>query len=169
MTANTTGRTVPKWTIFVIDDVGGTLRSIPTNSINGLGLEFPAKDITAWQDAIHGSLPEVPNCKIVIKGPLTIDAAQTVAQGLSGSHTILAPIQAAGGVQTTGVPLALDVRCGMRHAWVADEPQFGITGAATDGFWLSKYEPNWNDSEYEATFEVYAGSAAPAWGTAAET
>lgn len=169
MTANTTGRTVPKHSLFVIDDTGGTLRSLPINSISGAGLEFPAKIIAAWQDAIIGSLPEVPTCKIEIKGPLTIDAAVTVAAGLSGSHTILAAIQDAGGVQTTGVPLTLDYRVGMRHAWVSDEPQFGITGSATDGFWLSKYEPNWNDSEYTATFEVYAGSAAPAYGTVAET
>ena len=169
MTANTTGRTVSKWLTFVLDDVGGTLRSIPINSINGLGLEFPAKDITAWQDAVHGSLPETPSCTIEIEGPLTIDALQTVAAGISGSHLTLAPIQAAGGVQTSGVPLTIDVRCGMRHAWEADEPQFGITGSASNGFWLSSYVPDWNNSTYKATFEVYAGSDAPAWGTAAES
>lgn len=169
MTANTTGRTVSRWSLFIVDDVGGTLRSLPINTINGVGLEFEAKDITAWQDAIKGSLPGQPSCSIDIAGPLTTDAAVTVAAGVSGSHTILAAIQAAGGVQTTGVPLTLDFRAGMRHAWEAGEPQFGITGGTTDGYWMSSYIPNWNDSSYTAKFEIYAGSTAPAWGTTAES
>lgn len=167
MTANTTGRTVSKWTLFVIDDVAGTLRSLPVTSINGVGLTYPTKDLTAWQDAIKGALPETPECEIEIEGPFDISAAQTVAVGLSGSHTVLSAY--VDGRLTTGLPLTLDVRVGMRHAWESGEPQFGITGGATDGFVCVSYVPNINDGTYTAKFVLMPGSTAPAWGTTVET
>ena len=167
MTANTTGRTVSKWVLFVVDGVDGTLRSLPVNSINGVGLDYPTKDLTAWIDAIKSSLPETPECKIEIEGPFDINAAQAVASGYSGSHTILSGY--VDGRQTAGAPLSLDIRIGMRHAWEATEPQFGITGTATNGFYCSSYIVDLNNSSYKATFEVFAGSAVPEWGTAAET
>jgi len=157
-----TGRTVSKWVDFRVDDSGGTLRSIPVNSINGVGLEYPEADVTAFQDAIRGALPEHPECEIEISGPFDNSTAAS-AGTLSGSHTILSAIN--GG----NTPLTLDVQIGIRHAWESGEPQFGITSSSTSGFLCRDYEVNLDDMTYSAVFYMYPGSSAPAWGTAAET
>lgn len=161
MTAQT-GRTVARWTDFRVDDSGGTLRSIPVSSINGVGLNYSQKDLSAFQDAIKGALPETPDCTITIQGPLDNTAVQT-AGTLSGSLTVLSAI--AGG----NTPLSLDVQIGIRHAWEAGEPQFGITSSATSGFLCQKFDVDVTNMQYTAVFGMFPGSAAPAWGTAAET
>jgi hypothetical protein len=109
MTANT-GRTTNKWIDFRVDDSGGTLRSIPVDSINGVGLTYEEVDVSAFQDSIRGVLPGIPDCTITITGPFDTTAAQA-AGTLSGSHTVLSAIN---GAQT---PLTLDVQVGIRHAW----------------------------------------------------
>ena len=156
-----TGRTTFKWTDFIVDDSGGTLRSIPVNSINGIGLTYDEMDVTAFQDAIKNALPGHANCAISISGPFDTTAA-AAAGTLSGSHTILSNLP--GGV----TPLSLDVQVGIRHAWEAGEPQFGITATATSGFLCGSYVPNIDDGTYTATFYMIGGTA-PAWGTAAES
>jgi len=157
-----TGRTVARWCDFRIDDSAGTLRSIPINSINGVGLSYNEVDLTAFQDAVKGALPETPDCVINISGPFDTTAA-AAAGTLSGSHTVLSAI--VGGV----TPLTLDFQIGIRHAWEAGEPQFGITSSATSGFLCRSYEVNIDDGTYTASFGMYPGSSVPAWGTAAET
>lgn len=157
-----TGRTVSKWVDFIVDDSGGTLRSIPVTSINGLGLTYDEQDLTAWQDAIKGALPGMPDCVISITGPWDSSAA-AAAGTLSGSHTILSAIN--GG----NTPLTLDVQIGVRHAWEAGEPQFGITSDASNGFLCRNYVVNMADGTYSAEFYMFPGSSAPAWGVAAET
>jgi hypothetical protein len=159
MAANT-GRTTSKWVTFNVDDSAGTLRTIPVSSINGVGLDYDNVDLTAFMDAIKGYLPAHANCTIDITGPFDTTAA-AAAGSLSGSHTVLYNLP--GGV----TPLTLDVKFGVRHAWDT-EPQFGITSSATDGFLCKSYIVN-PDGTYSASFYVAAGSAAPAWGTAAET
>ena len=57
---------------------------------------------------------------------------------------------------------------GIRHAWEAGEPQFGITKSATSGIWVSSYVPNIDDGTYSAQIAVFGGTA-PAWGTSAES
>lgn len=161
MTAQT-GRTVNRWVDFRVDDSAGTARSIPVNSVNGVGLAHTEADLTAFQDAMRGALPETPDCVISISGPFDTTAAQTVGT-LSGSHTILSGI--VGGL----TPLYLDILVGIRHAWEAGEPQFGITPTAANGFLCRTYEVNLDDMSYSATFGMYPGSAAPAWGTTAES
>lgn len=156
-----TGRTVSRWTDFIIEDSGTTLRSIPVDSINGVGLTYDEADLTAFQDAIKGALPETPDCVITITGPFDNIAAQAVGT-LSGSHTILSAI--VGGV----TPLSLDVQVGIRHAWEADEPQFGISQSATSGFLCRSYDVDITNTSYTATFGMFPGSSAPAWGVAAE-
>lgn len=151
-----TGRTTSQWTAFFVDDSGGTLREIAVNTINGVSLTYPQLDLTAWMDAVHGALPETPDCVISIGGPL--DSLVT-----TGTLTVLKGI--------AGVPkaLALDVQVGIRHDWVSGEPQFGISWLATRGFVCSAFDPNLDDMTYTAEFKMYPGSAAPAWGTTAET
>lgn len=160
MTANT-GRTVSRWTDFRVDDSSGTLRSIPVTSVNGVGLDYPEQDVSAWQDAIMGALPQTPTCVLTIKGPFDTTAA-AAAGTLSGSHTIL------NGINGGTTPLTVDVQCGIRHAWETGEPQFGITSSTTVGFLCRKYMPNLDDMTYEAEFIMFPGSTAPGWGTTAE-
>jgi hypothetical protein len=157
-----TGRTVSKWVNFQCDDSAGTLRTIPINSLSIVGLVYEEQDVTAWQDAVKSALPGMPDAPIEISGPFD-NAIAAVAGTLSGSHTVLSAIN---GVAT---PLTLDVQIGIRHAWVADEPQFGITATAANGYICTSYTVNPSDMTYSAKFVLYPGSIAPAWGTAAET
>src|SRR4051812_23443430 len=114
-----TGRTHPRWIDFRVKDSGGTLRSIPVSSINGIGLNYEEMDVTAFQDAIKSSVLGQPEAPIEVSGPF--DTSAVAAAGtLSGSHTVLNAIDGA----TT--PLTLDVQVGIGHAWTAGEPQFGI-------------------------------------------
>ncbi len=163
-----TGRTVAKWTKFFVDDVNAVLREVPIDSINGVGLDYPAKDVTAFQDAIHTVLPEIPDLEITITGPFDNSTAQAasgsgVAPALSGSHTVLSAI--AGG----NTPLALCIAFGMRQYYTTGEPTFGLTGTAANGFLCLSYVVNPDDMKYTAKFKVCAGSAIPAWGAALYT
>ncbi len=157
-----TGRTTSKWIDFRIDDSGGTLRSIPINSLNVVGVEYEEQGLTAFQDAVRGRLPAMPDAPIEISGPFDNSAA-AAAGTLSGSHTILSGI--CGGT----TPLTLDVQFGIRHAWEAGEPQFGITSSAVNGYLCTRYTVNVADMTYSARFVLSPGSALPAWGTAAES
>jgi len=159
--ATQTGRTVSKWVDFIVDDSGGTIRSIPVNSVNGVGLTYDESEVTAFQELIKNVLPGHADCVINIGGPLDSGGAESVGT-LSGSHTILSAIT--GGV----TPLTLDIQIGIRHAWESGEPQFGITSSGTSGFLCTNYIVNLDDMSYTATFRVMGGTA-PAWGTAAET
>jgi hypothetical protein len=161
MTAQT-GRTTFKWVQFNIDDSGSTLRSIPINSLSVVGVQYDEQDTTAFQDAVKNALPSMPDAPIEIAGPFD-NAAAASAGTLSGSHTILAPIN---GLMT---PLTLDVQFGIRHAWESGEPQFGITATAANGYICTRYTVDTSNMTYSARFVLYPGSALPAWGTAAET
>jgi hypothetical protein len=157
-----TGRTVSKWVDFIVDDSGGTLRSIPVDRVNGVGLDYPEQELTAFQDAIKGALPGTPECVIDIEGPWDTTAVQT-AGTLSGSHTVLDGIN--GGV----TPLSLDIQIGVRHAWESGEPQFGITSTTSSGALCRNYKVDIENMRYSAQFYMFPGSSAPAWGTTAET
>ncbi len=161
MTAQT-GRTVSKHVDVRIDDSGGTLRSIPVDTINGLGLTYEEVELTAFMDAIKGVLSGHPDFSCTISGPFDTSAAAT-AGTLSGSHTVLAAVN---GVNT---PLAFGVFVGIRHAWENGEPVFGLTGTAANGVIVTSYDVDLSASKYTATLRMYTGSAAPAWGTAAIT
>jgi hypothetical protein len=163
MTANTVGRTVSKWVQFFVDDSTATLREINITSISALGLSYTTQDLTAWQDAIAGALPNMPSAPIDITGIWCIDAAVAVGAGVSGSHTVLA------GINGLSVPLALDVRIGMRHVWETTEPTFGITGTTTAGYLCTAYTYDSTAGTYSAHFELYPGSTAPVWAAAAHT
>ena len=156
-----TGRTTNKWCTFNVDDSGGTIRTIPVDAINGVGLDYDEVDLTAFMDSIKGALPAQANCTITITGPFDSTAA-AAAGSLSGSHTVLYNLP--GGV----TPLTLDVQVGIRAVWESGAPQFGITSSAINGFLCKSYIPDMN-GKYTAVFYMAAGSTAPAWGTAAET
>lgn len=159
-----TGRTVAKWCKFRIDDSGGTIRDIPIDSINGVGLTFEEVDLTAFQDAIRGVLLGQPDLTITIGGPFDTTAAAapsttTQAAALSGSHTILSAVN--GG----NTPLGFAFYIGVRHYWEAGEPVFGIAATSANGVLVTDYQVM-PEGKYSAKLRMVAGSAAPAWGTA---
>lgn len=160
MTANT-GRTTFKNVNFIIHD-GTALRNIPINSLSAVGVVYDEVDLTAFQDAVRGRLPAMPDAPIEIGGPFDTTAAGA-SPALSGSHTVLSALN---GAQT---PRSLDIQIGMRHAWESGEPQFGLTSSATSGYVVTSYIVNPAEGTYTARLVLFPGSALPAWGTAAET
>jgi hypothetical protein len=149
-----------------LDDSGGTPREIPVNSINGVGLDYPEADVTAFQDAIRGVLPDTPDCTITVAGPFDNTAAVALAgtgaaPTLSGSHTILS------GINGVNTPLGLCICIGIRGYWATGDPVFGLVSpSATVGFLCLSYIVDPGAGTYSATFKVYPGSTAPSWGTA---
>ena len=81
-----TGRTVSKFTKVYIDDSGGTLREIPVNSINGVGLVAPEVDVSAWQDAVANMLLGQPGASITISGPFDNAAAAAASACAPGAR-----------------------------------------------------------------------------------
>jgi hypothetical protein len=159
--ASQTGRTVGKYIKVQISDSGDTLRDIPVSSIGGVGIDYDEVDLTALQDAVKGVLPGHGNVGIDISGPFDTSAAQaasatTEAAALSGSHTVLQPLN--GGT----TPLSFAVYYGIRHNWEAGEPVFG----GENLFLVTGYKVN-DDGTYNATIKLSAGASAPTWGTAA--
>lgn len=152
MAANT-GRTVSRYVKFLLSD-GSAMRTILVNSIDGVGLAYEEVDLTAFQDPVKGVLLSTPDWSCAISGPFDTTA--------NGTH---ATLNALNGVNT---PRSFDVQFGMRQAWESGEPQFGITASATSGAVVSDYRVN-PDGTYSAKLRMFAGSSAPAWGTAAET
>jgi len=69
---------------------------------------------------------------------------------------------------STQTPLSLDIRFGIRHAWEAGEPQFGITSSATSGYLCHGFTVDPSANTWSAVLDVF-GPTAPAFGTAAET
>ena len=157
-----TGRTTSKRLTFIVNDSGSTLREVPIFTINGVGIVYDEVDPMALQDAMHGALSGHGNAPIDLTGPFSNLAAAAVG-ALSGSHTVLEPLN---GLLT---PLTVDVQIGIQSAWSSGDPQFGITATAANGYIVTSYTMNPADMTYAASLRLFPGSAAPAWGTAAET
>lgn len=167
MTAQT-GRMQSRFVNFIIEDSGQALREIPIDSISVVGVTYDEQELTAFQDAVKGILPGMPDAPIEITGPFDNSAVQTasasgVAPALSGSHTVLSAING------LSVPLSLDVQFGIRHTWETGEPQFGISQSATSGYLCVNYTVDVSTMKYSAKFVLLPGSSLPAFGTAAET
>jgi len=166
--ATQTGRTVGKYVKFQLDDSGGTKRDIPVTSINGVGLTYPEVDETAIQDAVKGMLNGQPDYVLEIGGPLDNTAAQAAsgagaAAALSGSHTVLSDLP------NDLTPLGFAIYSGIRQNWCTGEPAFGIAGTSANGIVCMNYNVDVISSSYTASFRMYPGSAAPAWGTSVIT
>jgi hypothetical protein len=155
------GRTVSKFTKLIIGDTANTLRSIPINTLSVVGVEYDEEDLTAWQDAVKGALPNMPDAPIEFGGPFDTSAAVALP-ALSGSHTV---VNALNGLQ---VPRTIDIQIGIRQAWEAGEPQFGISRSATSGYLITKYTVDLSSMTYSAKAVLFPGSALPAFGTTAE-
>jgi len=151
MTAQT-GRTVRDFTSLLIGKAGGSMTVIPIDSLGDVGLDYAAEDLAAFTDAIKGVLVGKPDFSLDFSGSFD-----------TTTHAYLSPVI---GVMTA---MSFDVQIGIRHAWEATEPQFGVTGtvASNSGVMLTNYKVN--GDHYNATIRMISGSAAaPAWGTAAE-
>ena len=152
--AQQSGRTVQDYTNFYIGGNGASMRQVLIDTLGDVGLDYPEEEMSAFQDAVKGVLVGKPDFTLTFGGPFD-DTATT------GTHVILSALV---GVMT---PLSFDVQIGIRHAWEAGEPQFGITATAANGAILTSYKVS--GAKYAATMRMYPGSAAPAWGIAAET
>ncbi len=155
MAANT-GRSVSKYLTFILEDSGQALRTIVgVKSVGGVGVTYGEVDVSALNDAMVNVLNGKGDMSISLTGHVD-NTANT------GFHTVLSALN---GLQ---VPLTFDVQLGMRQAWEAGEPQFGISQSATSGVIVTNYVVNVDSMEASATLRVFGGTA-PAWGTTAET
>ena len=159
-----TGRTQGKFIKVQIDEVTGTSRDIPVATISGIGITAATVDVSALQDALKGELPDMGEVIIPITGPLSTATAQAAsatgaAPALSGSHTVLQPLN------NLGVPLMFGVYIGIRGNWATNDPVFGISYSSVNGVLVRDY--TFDDSGmYSAEIYVFPGSAILAWGTA---
>lgn len=148
-----TGRTHSKHITVKLDNSGGTLTDITpyVNSIGSVGLTFDTQDVTAFSDGSKNVVIGQPTASLTIGGPFdTVIHAQMI--GINGAVT----------------PLSLDIQIGIRAAWEAGAPQFGITSSASSGYLCHSYMVDMGANTWTATLDVF-GPTAPAWGTAAET
>jgi hypothetical protein len=161
------GRTIGKFCKVVIGDSANTLRDIPVETINGIGLTYPEVDLTALQDAAKGFLTGQPTAAFTITGPLDTSVAATASTSgaaavLSGSHTVLQPLD---GLMT---PRSFAIYIGIREYWTTgQDPVFGISQSATSGFIVTSYVVDAATMKYTAKLALYPGSSLPAWGTSA--
>lgn len=152
MTAQT-GRTHAKHITFKLDNSSGTLTDLSAyvNTIGTVGLTYDSQDVTAFSDGVKNVVIGQPGAPLTIGGPFdTVSHAHMIA--INGAAT----------------PLSLDIQFGIRHAWEAGEPQFGITSSSSVGYLCHSYVVDISANTWSAQLDVF-GATAPAWGTAAET
>jgi len=152
MTAQT-GRTHAKWLTVKVDNSGGTLTDITAyvNTVSQFGKTYDTQDVTALSDAIKNIVIGQPGAPLTLGGPI--------------DTTIITHMAAINGAMT---PLSLDLLMGIRHAWEATEPQFGISQSATSGYLCYGFMVDPNANTWSASFDVF-GPTSPEFGTAAES
>ena len=159
------GRTVGKFAKFQISDNSSTMRDIPVNSFGSVGLSYAEQDVTALQEAITSMLSGQGSFSTTISGPWdnstsVTASASTERPALSGSHTVLEPLNGAQEAKSFGIYL------GIRADWITGDPVFG----AIKSVLISEYVVNPDTMTYSARIST-AGNRTndPAWGTAAIT
>lgn len=152
MTAQT-GRTNAKHIQVFIDNVSDVLTEITAyvNNIGQVGLNFDSQDVTAFSDGSKNIVIGQPAAPLKIGGPF---------------DTVLHAIMIA--LDGRATPLSFDIRIGIRHAWEAGEPQFGLTSTASVGYLVKNYMVDMAANTWSADLDVF-GATSPLWGTAAET
>jgi hypothetical protein len=124
-----TGRTVGKFSKFQINDAGTTeMRDIPVTSYGSVGLTYAEVDVTALQDAITNVFNGQGTFGVTITGPfdnsvVTSGSVTTERPRLSGSHTVLEPLN--GGV----TPKSFGIYLGIQGDWAAGDPVFGAVAS----------------------------------------
>ena len=159
-----TGRTTFMFTRLYIGDSSNVLRMIEIDSLSACGVQFDEMELSAWSDAVKGSLPTWPGVMFEFTGPWSTLAAATAGYASpSGSHTVLQPLL---GLTT---PRTVDVQFGVRAAWESGAPQFGISRTSTSGVWVKKFDVDIAAGKYACALAMFPGSDLPAWGTSAES
>ena len=152
MTAQT-GRTHSKWCTVKVDNSGGTLTDLSAyvNSVGALGMTFDTQDTTAFSDGVKNFVVGQPVAAFTLGGPI---------------DTVIITHMAA--ICGTGTPLSVDILLGIRHAYEANEPQWGISMSATSGYLCTAFTVDPVANTWSASFDMF-GPTAPAWGVAAES
>ena len=148
--ATQTGRTNLKYVSVFVDNSSGTLTDLSAylNTAGTFGLTYPEQDVTGISNAIQNVTIGRPSA------PLTLV--------WKFDSVVMAHFNAL----DRNTPLTIDIRIGVRHAWEAGEPCFGITSSATSGYVLKDLT---TDGEIiTTTFNIF-GAVAPDFATAAHT
>ncbi len=159
-----TGRTSPRFSKIQIEDNGGVLRDFPITTFGGVGLTYDEVDVSAIQELVKNFLTGQANFSLTITGPFDNKAAATAsasgesaAAHLSGSHTVLEPLN--GGM----TPRAFGVYFGVQADWSTGDPVFGADNCVG----ISDYTVDPAAGTYSAKLYHISGGTAPSWGTAA--
>ena len=159
-----TGRTVGRFSKFQIEDSGGTIRDVPITSFGNVGLTYDEVDLSAVQELVKNFLTGQANFSLTISGPFDNKAATTAsasgesaAAHLSGSHTVLEPLN--GGM----TPRAFGVYFGIQADWATGDPVFG----ADNSVGVSDYTVDPVAGTYSCKLYHISGGTAPDWGTSA--
>jgi hypothetical protein len=157
-----TGRTSPRFTKLQIQDSGGALRDIPVNSFGNVGLTYDEVDVSALQELVKSFLSGQATFSLTISGPFDNTAAKTASAStevaaLSGSHTVLEPLNG------LLVPLAFGVYFGVQTYWTTGDPVFGADNSVI----VTDYTVDPAAGTYSAKLACVGGGTPPAWGTAA--
>ena len=162
-----TGRTSPRFTKFQIEDTGGTMRDVLVKTFGNVGLVYDELDLSGLQELIKAFVSGQANFSLTLTGPFDTRAAtaasgsgQAAASFMSGSHTVLRPLN--GGLTAR----SFGVYFGIKADWTTGDPVFG----AIDSIIVTEYTVNPVDQMYTCKI-VKAAAAAnnPDWGTAAIT
>ena len=153
LTRVTESRTNAKHVGVFVDNAAGTLTDISayTNSVGTVGVTYETQDVTAFSDGVKNVVIGQPAAPLTLSGPI--------------DTVIITHMAAIVGLST---PLSLDLRFGIRQAWQAGEPQFGITSSSTVGYLCTAFTVDPSANTWTAQFDVF-GATLPAFGTAAET
>jgi hypothetical protein len=158
-----TGRTVGKFFKFQISDSASTIRDIPVNTIGGVGITYDEIDVSALQQALKSFLSGQGSVKLTIGGPFSNAAAvgastsSVTTPALSGSHTVLQPLNGGMTAKTFGVYL------GIQAYWTPGDPVFGGVHSVL----VSDYTVDAANMTYSANLVLAANRYNdPAWGTA---
>jgi hypothetical protein len=161
-----TGRTVGKYVKFQIEDSGGVLRDIPVSALGSVGLTYDEVDVSAIQEAVKNFFSGQANFSLSISGPFDNRAAQAAstsgqaaASHLSGSHTVLEPLN--GGL----TPRAMGIYIGIQADWSTGDPVFGADNCVI----VTDYTVDPAAGTYSAKIAHVSGGTVPDWGTTAIT
>lgn len=152
MTAQT-GRTHAKWLTVKLNNSSAALTDISAyvNTVGQFGLTYDTQDVTAFSNAVKNIVLGHPGAPLTFGGPI--------------DTTIITHFMNINGVES---PLSVDLEMGIRHAWEAGEPQFGITKSSSSGYLCTSFTVDPAANTWSATLDVF-GATAPAFGTGAET
>lgn|SRR5262245_23731712 len=158
------GRTSPRFSNFSIEDTGGVMRNIPVKTFGNVGLTYDEVDVSALQELVKSFLSGQANFSLTITGPFDNKAAATAAASgeaaathLSGSHTVLEPLN--GGLTAK----SFGVYFGVQADWSTGDPVFG----AVDSIIVTDYTVDPVAGTYSC--KIVKSSTAvndPDWGTA---